>query len=282
MSDVLVGQEVTAQEVLNDVRQTERVASRARDAQAALFRRANEDALLARRNVENIERQVRRNSEAAIQAGRRAAIQAETVGRRASQSAIQARNDAVTAQQNYLRRLSVPQADLKVEPEVPPEQTPLSAQLFAALSSFEASRPTAPPSSIFSDSSFDLPSPETPRVASANVGPSRPSSAVSEYRADGQLRYLKPRNQVATGIVGTVVPYAYEQPLTYPLPSTVYPTRYGPLTVPDYYIKPLSRRRRRRQTSVCCSQKRTRKPSYRKKLATRRRCRDKLGRFVRC
>lgn len=113
--------------------------------------------------------------------------------------------------------------------------------------------------------------------ATFGVGPRPPSVPISRISSSNAERTLSSTQNVQNLI-------EFKEPQTYPEPTTIYPTRYGPGTVPDYYVTPVKlTRRRRRRSPVCCSNRRyQRKPSYRKKIATRKRCRDALGRFIRC
>ena len=71
-------------------------------------------------------------------------------------------------------------------------------------------------------------------------------------------------------------------PKTFPYPGLIYPTPNGGVKNVDHQITSSRRRRRRRSYPFILPGYPLRRPSYRKKLATRRRCRNALGRFVRC
>jgi hypothetical protein len=106
-------------------------------------------------------------------------------------------------------------------------------------------------------------------VASAKVRP--PSRLAPKNRT--------PPPRDIYSYVGTLGPTS--QPPAYPIPSKVFPSTFGPIVVPD--DGSTSTRRRRRPRAVGWTYRSPpRRQSYRKKLATRRRCRDVLGRFVRC
>jgi hypothetical protein len=233
----LVGEQVTAQEVLNDFRATEAVTSQAANAQAAISREARATANQARRNREALERLQRQ--------------------------AIQSAQQQTAQQSNYLRRVGG--NEVKTEPP---------SRSSSAGSDQSMSGPPTP-----------LPA-TTVQMTSAGTDPfRRPRTAAvdTSVGTSGQLRYFRPQTPVTQGLRTVVMPFDLPQPLTYPIPTTIYPTRFGPMTAPDYYIRPIKLTRKRRRTSPgCCATRRGRRPSYRKKLATRKRCRDKLGRFVRC
>jgi len=107
------------------------------------------------------------------------------------------------------------------------------------------------------------------------------SRAVSAPKARPPSRLDVTRRTPAAqyAYVGTMGPTS--QPPAYPVPTRVFPSTFGPVVVPD--DGSTVQRRRRRPRAVGWSYRSPpRRQSYRKKLATRRRCRDVLGRFVRC
>jgi hypothetical protein len=241
----LFGEQVTAEQVLNDLQATENATAQTRNIQAAIYRESSAAANQARRNRETLQRM---------------------------QQLASARS-----QSNYLRRVSdESQPDIKSEDGSRPQSPwsgPPTRQTTAATDRFPMARGSSASLGTVATDRFPM-----ARGSSASVG----NTMELRYFTPAQPQSLSTFGQQTQQLRTFIAPQQLPEPLTYPIPTTIYPTRYGPMTAPDYYVRPVRLTRKRRRSPGCCTSKRVRRPSYRKKLATKRRCRDKLGRFVRC